>query len=90
MVPGHRIFKNTWKSFQNLSDLIYLPANESPSSSASNVPADAKIIMVSRSATTPEIEFAALSSAWVPALAAFKAACTYEHYNNKDVEMAYQ
>ena len=78
------------KIFSKSNDLVNIPANESPSSSASNVPADAKIIMVSRSATTPEIEFAALSSAWVPALAAFKAACTYEHYNIKDVEIAYQ
>ena len=89
MVPGNEIFENM-EIFPKFNDLVNKPANESPSSSASNVPADAKIIMVSRSATTPEIEFAALSNAWVPALAAFKAACTYEHYNNKDVEIAYQ
>lgn len=59
--------------------ILYLPANDSSSTSAFSVPAVANMIVVSKSPRMPDTVFAAFSKACVPVLAALSADNTVEH-----------
>ena len=62
---------------------MHLPAKDSSSTSAFNVPAVANMIVVSKSPSIPDTVFAAFSRACVPVFAALSADRTVEHCNEK-------